>query len=118
MYKKRYVKYTVKSTSVKTIIVCFIFAITSFASFVLYKNFNYIFDTKQPLAEETTVEDKEVRYSTDLTKTDYYLIVYYKDNTVSIQVTEDDYNHYVPGDMYTLNVYSGILKQKYYICNN
>lgn len=118
IYKKKLAEYAIKSTLVKLIILCLIFMLTSYTSFILYKNFNYTLDRNQPIPEEMIVENKEVRYSADLTKKEYYLTVYHKDKTISIKVSEDDYNHYLPGDIYSLNIYDGVLKQKYYINNN
>ena len=116
IHKKKYADYTVKSTAVKLIILCVIFAVTNYTSFVIYKNMNYALNTSKPSTEQMIVEDKEVRYSKNLTDECYYLIVYYNDKTISLQVGKDDYEHYSPGDKYPLNVYTGILKQKYYLC--
>ena len=116
IHKKKIVNYTVKSTAVKAILLCIIFAVTNYTSFVLYKNMNHALNTNKPSTEQTIVEDKEVRYSKNLTDECYYLIVYYNDKTISLQVGKDDYEHYSPGDKYPLNVYTGILKQKYYMC--
>ena len=115
IHKKKFVNYTVNSTAVKLTILCIIFAVTNYTSFVIYKNMNYALNKNKPSTEQTIVEDKEVRYSKTLTDECYYLIVYYKDKTISLQVGKDDYEHYSPGDKYPLNIYTGILKQKYYL---
>lgn len=115
IHKKRKVNYTVKSTAVKAILLCIIFAVTNYTSFVIYKNMNYALNTNKPSTEQTIVEDKEVRYSKTLTDECYYLIVYYNDKSISLKVGKDEYTHYYPGDKYPLNVYTGILKQKYYL---
>ena len=118
MHKKKLVKLSIKSTPIKFVILCLIFVLTNYTSLVLYKNFNYSLDKNQPFSEKMIVENKEVRYSTDLTQKNYYLTVYYKDETISIKVSEDDYNHYSPADIYSVNIYKGIFAQKYYIYNN
>ncbi len=118
IYKKKLAEYSIKSTFVKLMILCLIFLLTSYTSFVLYKNFNYTFDRNQPTSEEMTVEDKKVGYSNSLTQKEYYLTVYHKDKTISLRVSQDDYNHYVPGDIYTVNIFKGIFAQKYYIYND
>ncbi len=95
-------------------VICALFIVFFCMSVIVNKNLNYSLDCNPPKLTPATVEERTETDSALFGK-EYFLDVYLNDKTVEINVTEDEYNFYYPGDKFTVIVRKGAYGQSYYI---